>query len=94
MTVEGIYSEEANKEIREFSQGKIKLELYTDFIKYLKKEIGLKNKCDLYEQVFIEIKSDNSLSKIYESKGFINFLKSIVSNSSYLSNNLDIILKI
>ena len=84
--------EEANKEIREFSQGKIKLELYTDFIKYLKKEIGLKNKCDLYEHVFIEIKSDNSLSKIYESKGFINFLKSIVSNTSYLSNNFDIIL--
>jgi hypothetical protein len=32
------------------------------------------------------------LSKIYESKGFINFLKSIVSNTSYLSNNFDIIL--
>ena len=84
--------EEANKEIREFSQGKTKLELYTDFINYLKKEIGVKNKYDLYEQLFIEIKSYNRLSKIYESKGFINFLKSIVSNSSYLSNNLDIIL--
>ena len=84
--------EEANKEIREFSQGKIKLELYTDFINYLKKEIGVKNKCNLYEQLFIEIKNDNRLSKIYETKGFINFLKSIVSNSSYLSNNLDIIL--
>ena len=60
--------EEANKEICEFSQEKTKLELYTDFYNYFQNKIGDRDNIDLCEQLFIEIKSNKSFSKIYESK--------------------------
>ena len=81
-----------NKQIIEFSEGKVKLPLIYDFKEFLLNKIGDKNNNNIYNQLFIEIKSTKSLLKIYEIKGFSNFIKSSFSSHYYISNNIEIIL--
>ena len=81
-----------NKQINEFSEGKVKLPLIYDFKEFLLNKIGDKNNNNIYNQLFIEIKSTKSLLKIYEIKGFSNFIKSSFSSHYYISNNIEIIL--
>ena len=84
--------ENGNKEINELSKGKITIKLTRNFKEFLLREIGDKNNSDLNEQLFVKVKNINSLSKIYETKGLGEFIKSLLYNSDYLSNNIEIIL--
>ena len=86
-----IYFEEAGKEIKEFSEGKIILTLNRSFINYLLYKIGDKNK-NIYEQLNVELKSTKSIFKIYRDKGFSDFIKSSFSNYHYLINNFELML--
>ena len=84
--------EERNKEINKLSKGKITIKLTRNFKEFLLHEIGDKNNSNLNEQLFVEVKNINSLSKIYETKGFADFIKSAFSSYHYLLNNIEIIL--
>ena len=87
-----IIFEDGNKEISEFSGRKIQLKLLYKFDEYLSAEIGDNNKSNLIGQLSLEINSLNTLSKIYEDKGFISYIKSTFSDYHYIINNIDIIL--
>ena len=87
-----IIFEDGNKEISEFSGRKIQLKLLYKFDDYLSAEIGDNNKSNLIGQLSLEINSLNTLSKIYEAKGFISYIKSTFSDYHYIINNIDIIL--
>ena len=85
---------EAGKEIYEFSEGKIELEFMNTFNDYLLYKIGDKNNnSNLIGQLLFEIKCVKNLSKIYNVKGFGNFIKSAFSDYHNIINNLDIILE-
>ena len=84
--------EEGNKQIMEFSDKTIRLNLLAKFDEYLSCEIGDKNKKNLMRQLFLEINCVTDLSRIYEVKGFGDFIKSTFSNYHYIMNNIDIIL--
>ena len=84
--------EERNKEINKLSKGKITIKLTRNFKEFLLHEIGDKNNSNLNEQLFVEVKNINSLSKISETKGFADFIKSAFSSYHYLLNNIEIIL--
>ena len=79
-----------NKEVKEFSNEKIDLKIVNSFSEFILIKIGDKNK-NLYDQLFVEIKSSKSLSKIYDTKGFSDFFKSVFSDYHYLKNNINII---
>ena len=86
--------EEGNNQIKEFSEGKMELQMPNKFYDYLLSEIGDKNNSsDLMEQLFIEIKCVKKLSKIYDIKGFGNFIKSAFSDYHYIINTIDILLQ-
>jgi hypothetical protein len=72
---------------------KTKMNLIYNFSDYLLIEIGDKNKNSILDQIFAEIKNAKNLSKIYEVKGFGNFIKSAISDKYYLKNNIEIILE-
>ena len=84
--------EEGEKQIMEFSEGTIVLELSEQFNNYLLAKIGDQNiNSNLLEQLFLEIKSVQNLSKIYKIKGFGGFIKSTFSDYHYISNTIDIL---
>ena len=88
------FFEKGAKEINEFSGNKIELKLMNTFNDYLLYEIGDKNSSsDLMGQILFEMKCVKNLSKIYNVKGFGNFIKSAFSDYHYIINNIDIILE-
>ena len=85
-----IFQEGCDK-IKEFSKGKISLKMKENFFDYLINKIGDKDK-NIYSQIEIKIKSTRNIFKIYNEKGFSDFIKSAFSNYHYIINNIEIIL--
>ena len=70
------------------------IKLNNTFNDYLLYEIGDNNSSsDLMGQILFEMKCVKNLSKIYNVKGFGNFIKSAFSDYHYIINNIDIILE-
>ena len=82
--------EESEKTINNFSEGKIHMKNLPNFNDYLLSVIGDKNK-SLEEQLYKDIKFNISLYDIYNKKGFMEMIKSALSNYQFLINNIEII---
>ena len=87
-----LYKKAKNK-FSDFSEAKITLDEYSDFRSYLSEKVS--NKKDTCDEINGEIENcmNNSMNKIYKEKGFFSAISSFFSNSSYLSNIIEIIIK-
>ena len=75
-----------------FSEGKSNFKINLDFEKYISKEIGDENK-KLDDDIYDEIKNScESLSNIFQKKGFMNWFSSLFSSKNYLENVIDMVL--
>ena len=75
-----------------FSEGKSNFKINIDFENYISKEIGDENK-KLDDDIYDEIKNScESLSNIFQKKGFMNWFSSLFSSKNYLENIIDMVL--
>ena len=84
---------EVQEILKEFSEGKTSLEKKDSFKKYFSSKVGDKVE-NLDEEILQELfNSCKSLSNIYESKGFKDWIFSAFSNEHHLKNMIEIIVK-
>ena len=75
-----------------YAEGKNNFKINTEIEKYISKEIGDENK-KLDEDILDEIKNScESLSNIFQKKGFMDWFSSLFSSKNYLENIIDMII--
>ena len=83
---------EANSLIQKFSDGKVNFPELSSFRDKFAQVFGNKNK-NIDEQIFNEIKiASKDMDKIYEKKGFKEWIFSYIFDDNYLKNVYDLIL--
>ena len=86
-------SKEANNAIDKFTDGKQKTLINLNFKDYFASKVGGKG-INLTKEIIEEIKiANSSASKILESKGFYEWIKSYFSKTNYLKNWIEILIK-
>ena len=83
--------EECQKQINNFSEGKICLKKISNFEEFLLSKMGSGN-LNMKSNICEEIISNTNLSNIYDSKGFKELIKSFFFENHLLNNKIDILI--
>ena len=89
-----ILYQKVKDDFNNFTSGNMKLEEYPKFKDYFAEKVVKKGR-NISEEIYNEIKSclEQGMSKIWEKKGIFNYITSVFSNVSYLTNVFEIIIE-